>query len=421
MSDLCRIICGDCRDLLYDLDEQSVQCVVTSPPYWNLRNYSGGEKEIGVEKLVEEYVSNLVSIFRLVWPILHDTGTVWLNLGDVFAGGGNGGGGSFAKDGIRCALPGTDKNKATRFGPRGAVNGVKPKDLIGIPWMVALALRADGWYLRQWMPWVKRNAMPESVQDRPCSSCETVFLLTKQADYFYDAVAVRKPPSEDLLKQVRDGYNGSATKDFAGGNAQDASATKSRVIDGMRARVDKQRGRGRRHDGFNNRWDQMTKEEQQSCGSSRRNGDWFFDSLKGMLTDEDGVPLAFNVGTHPFKGAHFATFPADLIRPMILAGTSVAGCCPICSAPWARITVGWEPTCEHADQIPIPCTVLDPFGGACTTGLVANELSRRSILLELNPEYCELGRRRLSPPPAAEAGPPAAASPTPASSPPSTA
>lgn len=359
---------GDCRELLRRLKRESVQCCVTSPPYFGLRDY-GIAGQLGAELTAAEYVAKMVKVFREVRRVLKPDGTLWLNLGDSYAGGGNGGGGSFAKNGIRQAEPGTDKNKPIRKGKRGADNGLKPKDLIGIPWRVAFALQRDGWWLRQFMPWIKRNPMPESTQDRPVVSCETFFLLTKSDRYFYDAEAIKLPGSMALQKQVEEGYSGKATKDFALAGAQDASAVKSRIIAGKR-KSDKQRGHSRKHAGFNERWDAMEKEDQCSGWRSTRNSDWFFESLAPLLLDDRDLPLAFVVNPKGFEGAHFATYPPQLIKPCILAGSRPGD------------------------------VIIDPFGGSGTTGQVSLELGRSAVLLELNPEYAELARRRCAVTPA---------------------
>ena len=217
-----QVLLGDCRTVLPTLASESVQCCVTSPPYWGLRDY-GVEGQLGLELTPELYVQQLIEIFHEVRRVLKNDGTLWLNLGDTYAGGGNGGGGSFAKDGIRSEEPGTDKNIATRFGPRGRVDGVKSKDLIGVPWMVAFALRADGWWLRSCCPWLKRNCMPESVKDRPASAMEYVFLLSKSEKSYYDAKAVAVPASESYQndgrwvsgptdKNIKEGYEIAGTR-----------------------------------------------------------------------------------------------------------------------------------------------------------------------------------------------------------------
>lgn len=338
------IIQGDSRKMLKTLPDASVQCCVTSPPYFGLRNY-GVNGQIGLERTPAEYVGALVEVFREAWRVLRDDGTLWLNLGDSYANtttGGNGATGGRNKSTLTTAMPpiGTTVVRS-KMGP-----GLKQKDLIGIPWMVAFALRSDGWYLRSEVTWCKRAPMPESVTDRPTSATEKIFLLTKLPDYYYDADAVRNPPSEAMLKQVAEGYNGQATKLFEDNGVQNASDVKSRIISNARKRVDKQRGHSRRHAGFNDRWDGMTKEEQMACGSNMRNY-WL-------------------LGPEPFAEAHFATFPSEIPRRCILAGTK-------------------------PDDV-----VLDPFGGSGTTGMVAVELGRKVILIELNPEYAKLAEDRCN-------------------------
>lgn len=331
------ILQGDCRDVLKTLPEASVQCCVTSPPYFGLRDY-GCDDQIGLESRPAEYVAQLVVAFAEVWRVLKDDGTLWLNLGDSYSNDGKWGGHTGGKHvkALHCSPIGRNKR----------YTGLKPKDLIGIPWTVAFALRDAGWYLRSEVTWCKKAPMPESVTDRPTSATEKVFLLTKSADYCYDPDAVRNPPSDAMLKQVAEGYNGHGTKLFEDNGVQNASDVKSRIIENARKRVDKQRGHSRRHAGFNDRWDQMTKEEQMACGSNMRNY-WL-------------------LGPEPYSEAHFATFPTEIPRRCILAGTKPGD------------------------------LVLDPFGGSGTTGMVALELGRKAILIELNPEYSKLAEDRCN-------------------------
>lgn len=338
---------GDCLSVLSEIPDAVVQVCVTSPPYWGLRDY-GVDGQLGLEKTPEEYVGKMVHVFREVRRVLKDDGTLWLNLGDSYAGGGNGGGGSFAKDGIRCAELGTDKNERPfwKKGRTAILPCLKPKDLIGIPWRVAFALQADGWWLRSDIIWAKPNPMPESVTDRPTKAHEYIFLLSKAERYYYDAEAIKEPPSPDLIKQIEEGYNGHATKSFTDSLAQDASATKSRIINGYRQRIDKQRGHSRRHAGFNDRWDGLTKEEQAICGRNKRS--------------------VWTVATAPYPDAHFATYPPDLIKPCILAGSRPGD------------------------------VVLDPFAGSGTTGQVAIELGRKALLIELNPKDRRLIEERCN-------------------------
>lgn len=303
-----------------ELPDQSAHCCVTSPPYWGLRDY-GVEGQLGLEKTPEEYVGKLVDGFREVRRVLIDDGTLWVNLGDSYA---------------RMQEGNVPQSKNSECVPPR----MKPKDLVGTPWRVAFALQADGWYLRSDIIWAKPNPMPESVTDRPTKAHEYIFLLSKKASYYYDHEAIKDPPSPDLIKQIEDGYNGQSIKDYLGSSVQDASATKGRIIQGYRNRIDKQRGHGRRHNGFNDKWDALTPTEQAACGRNKRD--------------------VWNIAPANFPEAHFATFPPELIKPCILAGCPVGG------------------------------TVLDPFGGSGTTGMVALELGRNAVLIELNPEYVNM-------------------------------
>lgn len=347
-----QILEGDCREVLRGLTDESVHCCVTSPPYFGLRDY-GVAGQIGREPTPEEFVAEMVAVFREVRRTLRDDGTLWLNLGDTYASPwpcnrrNEIGSGSLA-NGKREARP-------PRMG-----EGLKEKDLIGIPWMVAFALRADGWFLRQRLPWVKRNPMPESTRDRPTSAVEDVFLLSKSQTYFYDYEAVRRtmaPASAARLSQDVAGQEGSAR---ANGGGKTNGKMKA-------VRGDKQRGHSRPHAGFNERWDAMERPEQRG-ERAFRNTDLFFQSLEGPAgaIANDREIIALDVATHSFKEAHFATFPPALIEPCIRAGCPLGG------------------------------TVLDPFGGAGTTGLVADRLQRDAVLIELNPEYAAMARRRIT-------------------------
>jgi len=293
-----QILVGDVRQTLSTLPEKSVQCCVTSPPYFGLRDY-GVDGQIGLEQTPDEFVAQLVAVFREVRRVLRDDGTLWLNLGDTYAAGGMGAG-----SGKQLT------NRGTSVGghmdkPRKAPEGLKPKDLIGIPWRVAFALQADGWYLRQDIIWHKPNPMPESVRDRCTKAHEYVFLLSKSERYYFDAEAIKEPAVCDRMRGPAEHPDKKSTN----GNA----------------------GLGRR--------------EPQPFRNRRS---------------------VWTVATKPFKGAHFATFPPDLIEPCVLAGCPAGG------------------------------AVLDPFGGAGTTGLVADRLGRDAILLELNPEYAAMAEARIA-------------------------
>jgi len=332
---------GDVREQLRLLPDVSVQCAVSSPPYWGLRDY-GHTSQIGLEPTPEAFVEALVSVCGEVHRVLKSDGVLWLNLGDTYCNSDKWGGGGANTGKHTLEHDGTPASwKAVRRRWHG-IEGIKPKDLIGIPWMVAFALRSAGWYLRSDVVWSKPNPMPERVTDRPTKAHEYVFLLTKSERYYYDAGAIKNPTAESTLKEVEQGYDGTARKDFTGTGAQDASAVKSRIVARLR---DKQRGHGRRHEGFNRRWDEMSKAEQMAVGSNARSV-WTFTAAN-------------------YPDAHFATFPEALPERCIKAGSRVGD------------------------------LVLDPFCGSGTTGAVALRLGRSFVGIELNPAYAELARVRI--------------------------
>jgi site-specific DNA-methyltransferase (adenine-specific) len=308
------ILHGDCRETLKTLPDASVNCCVTSPPYFGLRDY-GHDAQIGLEESPHAFVQQMVSVFREVRRALRDDGTLWLNLGDSYAAqrGGThqpaetiaGGKNGKTEQGANVNRDRHDGYNPTRFASR---IGLKHKDLIGIPWRVAFALQGDGWYLRQDIIWHKPNPMPESVTDRCTKAHEYIFLLSKSARYFYDAEAVKE--------EATGGSSGTdERKDSAERGCPKAGGTASGVP-----------------------W--------QGSDTRNRRSVW-------------------SVATKPYRAAHFATFPPDLIRPCILAGCPTGG------------------------------TVLDPFGGSGTTGQVAMEEGRKAILCELNADYVGLMRKRI--------------------------
>jgi DNA modification methylase len=424
------LICADVLDGLQSLPDESVHCVVCSPPYWGLRDYGTGlwdggdpdcdhkgaplisdksglagytseniklrtfsvpqgdvcgkcgarrqDQQLGLEPTPDQYVARIVEVFREVRRVLRSDGTCWVNLGDSYAA---------------SRTYQVRDNKHTDVGNDMAASvppGLKPKDLVGIPWRVAFALQADGWYLRSEITWCKPNCMPESVTDRPTKATEKVFLLTKAPRYYYDAEAIRTEHQRD----------GRAITEVIG---RDGSL---------------QHRNGERWPG---------------TGANAR--DWWL------------------IATEGFADAHFATFPTELVRRCILAGTSERGCCPVCGKPWERETgrdeqpqayaprkydpddprfqtkrnlggryqaqldkhpirtLGWRPGCDcvgvllqtpytegktvNRPPVPIPCTVLDPFLGSGTTAYVARKHGRRSIGIELSPAYADLAARRM--------------------------
>lgn len=382
------IIQGDALAVLPQLPDAFVQCCVTSPPYWNLRDY-GVPGQIGLEETPQAYVEKLVSVFREVRRVLREDGALWLNLGDSYIGSGKGGGGSYENDGMTYAA-GTCRTKSPGF---------KPKNLVGIPWRVAMALQEDGWILRSDVIWHKTNAMPESCQDRPTSAHEHLFLLVKSERYFYDAMAIREPAKE---------WTGSAGT-FARSHGKNTQVS----VPG------------------------------QAYASHRDNR-------------EDRVPLGRNkrnvwsIASQPYSGAHFATMPPKLVEPCILAGSALQAC-EHCGAPWKSVIVkgpkapeptdrhpkkrlepgqsghadkgnmgfrasrlsgqemaawralhpdrceGYQPTCTCLQTVGTGrCLVLDPFAGSGTVLAVAKQLGRRYLGIELNPAYIGLAQDRLA-------------------------
>ena len=298
-----QILNGDCIEMMRTLPDQSVNCCVTSPPYFGLRDY-GHDGQIGLEETPEAFVQKMVEVFSEVKRVLRDDGTLWLNLGDSYSGRGKGPAGNLGATHNERHL----EHKHSAIVPEG----LKPKDLIGIPWRVAFALQADGWYLRQDIIWHKPNPMPESVTDRCTKAHEYIFLLSKSAKYFYDIKSVMEP-----------------------------------VASGTVARLS-----------------QPTISQQ--VGSDRVPGKTNGNMKAVGSTETRNRRSVWTVTTKPYSGAHFATYPPELIRPCILAGCPKGG------------------------------VVLDPFGGSGTTAAVAMEEGRGAILCELNPEYIPLINKRLS-------------------------
>lgn len=404
------------------LADKSAHCCVTSPPYWGLRDYglatwTGGDagcdhlgpakasgkstlkndgrpldkvgqndyeraavtpfqhvcgkcgairhdSGIGLEQTPDDYIANMVAVGREVWRVLRDDGQLWINLGDSYAANR-----TYQVPDSKWQSHDFQKSNAGKVPP-----GLKPKDLCGIPWRVALALQADGWYLRSEIIWAKLNPMPESVTDRPTKAHETVFLLTKRPRYFYDADAIRENNTPGTISRLNSGPVQSSGKNH-----------KNIAI---------------------YRW----------AGQ----GDYSTPAGRNKRT-------VWTIATQPYSGAHFATFPEKLVEPMIKAGTSEHGVCPECGAGWKRVVqktpmiirrsnrthalgrtrssgtmlepaksvmTGFSPTCPH-DHAPIPATILDPFCGSGTTGVVARRLGRHFIGLDLSAEYLQLARQRL--------------------------
>lgn len=450
------ILQGDCLQVLSTMDEKSIQTCVTSPPYYGLRDYSrcecatkrfysesmrtygganrtegvggnvspndprsqkepdpnclkcggtgviiGTDKQIGLEDTPEAYVEKLVAVFREVRRVLKDTGTLWLNLGDSYWGGKGSNANLDTHIDDRIAEGRTLQRPQTRIGNMRVIptNGkhdvIKPKDLIGIPWMVAFALRADGWYLRSDIIWHKPNPMPESVTDRPTKSHEYIFLMSKSAQYYYDAEAIAEASVDP--------------ESYTGRRKRNAPTMAKFDIKNLK-----------------------------NAGSIQEDGTL----THGQIYESRNKRTVWTVTTKPYKGAHFATFPPDLIEPCILAGTSAKGECPHCGKTWVRVieygeivkddgsavklvsptkrddslsawsrpggkvetvvpnahrevlSTTWKPQCECGAD-PIPQKVLDPFNGSGTTGSVAIKHHRDYIGIELNPDYIKLSEKRF--------------------------
>jgi DNA modification methylase len=330
---------GDCLSVLKTLDDNSIDCCVTSPPYWGLRDY-GVAGQLGLEKSPDEFVQKLVDVFREVRRVLKDDGTLWLNLGDSYSGSGKGA----YKDGV-VRLSEKSKKQSTNAGThigsfQKVETGLKPKDLVGIPWRVAFALQADGWYLRQDIIWAKPNPMPESVTDRCTKSHEYIFLLSKSPKYYFDHQAIKEPLSQasvSRLSQVN-------LENQIGSNR-----VPGKTNGPMKAVYARSSGNKERK--------QRPSSDILQRGAQAGSIPW-----EGTTRNKRSV---WSVTTKPFKSAHFATFPPDLIEPCILAGCPKNG------------------------------VVLDPFFGAGTTGLVAKKHGRNYVGIELNFEYIDIAKKRL--------------------------
>jgi DNA modification methylase len=369
------VYCGDALDVLSKLPDESVQMCVTSPPYWGLRDY-GVEGQLGIEKTPEEFIAKMVAVFAEVRRVLKKDGTAWVNMGDCYAGswgaqsrGNKNGEDSSTIEGasMLSARQILAHPKGTHTGSVKNTPGLKPKDLVGIPWMLAFALRADGWYLRQDIIWAKPNPMPESITDRCTKAHEYVFLLSKSQRYFYDAEAIKEPASYNTHERVsraqlehksmpdekRNGIRPKMPAGWAQGDGPPHTAIGHQV--GVH-RKSRKSWRGS-DDGKN-------AEVHPNVGKNRIKNNESFDEAMAEMPDDRNKRSVWTIASSHYPEAHFATYPPDLIKPCILAGSRPGD------------------------------TVLDPFGGSGTSGQVALELGRRAILIELNPKYIPLIDKR---------------------------
>lgn len=357
-----KLICGDSLEVLKTFPDESIDMVCTSPPYFGLRNY-GVDGQIGLEKTPEQYVAKLVEIFREVKRVLKKEGTCWLNLGDSY----NGSGGDHKEGGKNDA--GFQGNLMRGTQPKN-ISSLKPKDLIGIPWLVAFALRADGWWLRQDIIWKKENPVPESVVDRCTKAHEYIFLLAKSPHYYFDAEAIKEPNANPNRTNYQSG---------------------SRIFGENKSRNDND----------------------------------FSERTKDKIFDGRNKRSVWTVNTKPFKDAHFATFPEDLCVPMVKAGCPEF-ICSKCGKARERILEKGEfiqtggsrkkdttlsdeqkKGAGYHSKIDIGYTdcgcnagfsggiVLDPFIGSGTTAVVAQKLNRNYIGIDLNPDYLKIAEKRL--------------------------
>jgi len=460
-----KIIQGDVLDVLRQLPAGIIQTMITSPPYWGLRDYGtadwqgGDEKcdhkknvafsdkalakstigkaantghaqepfkercskcgairidsQLGLEKSPEIYVEKMVAIFREVWRVLRDDGTVWLNLGDSYNGGGSGRDKDPKYKQYMSFTLTTNVGSTTM--PRVNIDDtLKPKDLCGIPWRVALALQSDGWYLRSDIIWAKGNPMPESCTDRPTKSHEYLFLLTKSAKYYYDNEAIREEGAGRLDRghEVRgrigkQGWKGESLDESSGRNRRSVWTLPTQSFDG----------------------EYCTNCNGYFTGSSK--------NLIGIVkVIENGEEITKRIcptcqSTECWV-AHFATFPEALVEPCIMAGTSERGACPECGKCWVRVverekgnsiescqayqgdanpnrgaeiyrptisskTIGWRPSCNCNAGEPVPSLVGDIFMGSGTVALVALRANRRFTGIELSQDYIDMSYKRLEP------------------------
>lgn len=326
-----RILEGDCRAVLATLPEKSAHCIVTSPPYWRQRDYNMAA-QIGLEQTPEEFISELVDVFRAARRVLRDDGVCWINIGDKWASGGAGGGGSFMAD--RGEAWAHAKNAK---GWRRPPPGYKDKDLVGIPFMLAFAMRADGWFWRQCNVWAKPNGMPESVRDRSTQSHEYVLQFTKRNDYWYDDSAARMPAAPSSETRLAQNVAAQAGSSRANGGAKTNGNMRavSRKVEGADSRRVAAAAEG-------------------------------IDARKNVGATTANLRSVWWIAPAQYREGHYAVMPDTLAELCIAASCPSGG------------------------------LVLDPFGGAGTTGLVADRMQRDAILIELNPEYAEMARRRIT-------------------------
>jgi len=327
-----KILQGNCIDKIKELDDNSIDCVVSSPPYFGLRDYEV-DGQFGLEKTYQDYLANTIKVFETFKPKLKDTATIWWNVGDSYSSGKRT---STTNQSLRG-----DKNYGVTRTP--VQNGIKEKDLLMIPNRVAIALQDAGWYIRSEIIWHKPNPMPESVRDRPTSCHEKIWLITKNKKYYYDAESIKEPIQDSSAKRL------------------------------LQKNILNQKGSSRANGGMKSNgnmkaiWNRKKFEEYMGSSGSSFKGHSGYKKADGtyMINATRNKRNVWTITTKPFKDAHFATFPKDLIEPCIKAGCPEGG------------------------------VVLDPFGGSGTTGIVAALNNRNAILIELNQNYIDIANKRI--------------------------
>jgi DNA modification methylase len=320
----CKLFCGNAKEVLKQFPDNTFHCSITSPPYWDQRDYKV-EGQLGQEDDLDDYINGLVDICREVKRTLRNDGTFWVNIGDGFC---------------KKAVP---------------EYGLKPKELTGVPWLFAIAMRKDGWYVRSDIIWAKTNPMPDSAKDRPSKSYEHILLFTKSPNYFYDWYAIADQQKEISIKRAKSKNSVEQRKDFGDNNYAISGSNQDKTYKKLRHLID--------------------------TGAT-------------IVCNRKDV-WHMSTANNTFK--HFAMYPDHLVEPCLIAGTSSYGCCPKCKTPWNRIetTETWEPGCKCGIKEVDNCLILDPFNGSGTTGIVAYNRDRNYVGIDINPEYLQDSREFL--------------------------
>jgi DNA modification methylase len=420
------VLLGDVRQQLSTLPNDSIQCVITSPPYWSMRDY-GMAGQIGLEPTLAEYICNQVAVFEEVRRVLRPDGTLWLNLGDGYFGSGSGPTGDTS---TLKASRNQEQSKADRQSFRrdrrdvGDVQhkrGIMPKNLMGIPWRLALALQEAGWWLRSDIIWSKPNPAPESARDRPTRAHEYLFLMTKRPRYFYDAEAIKEPLSANTLARISQANFANqkgGPKDYG---KHEKGGARSRSTRKMLENLAGKTG--------------LNPKAIKAPSGVKQNASMTAAISRGLAPGGRNKRTVWSISPQASSEEHYAAFPQRLVEPCLFAGTSAYGACAECEAPFKRlvdiidhagvlgasyhdhkndrargqrdvpsqalapqrITRDWVPSCNHPASVGVvPCVVLDPYLGSGTTAIVAKKYGRDYIGIELNEDYVKMAERRIS-------------------------